>query len=432
MLKKRESASIMILPCFESSQERHQTMMRLVKMNPLAGVVAVIAGTLFLSEKSSSNDISWPSPTSSSLVGSPITVSYCEKNKEEPSTTSSSTSSFDFYSVGVNEEDVDTLVQSLLKDPSVNIPMMPDALEAQLYKSTILLTLNAVYSILGSLQGTRLLSHDLALSIERDGTANSPLSKALMLADDSTTNSRRNVNDKVLHQVAVRLLANPAVNSPWIPDQLEQQIYFACLQVIFRVTQIVLSTFKVTICGHDFTLQLGFDDEEFENLALSAAAAASLDDLSSSSSAAARHQLVTPVDLDLLASIARQAGVDDETNNDYWWNRMFTSSDFVRQLHVSLYGLVLGILDDLFLGQLKLQILSDIIGFDLVPATSTTNNTLILDDVFKDDGESPPCRKGSNSSGEPPSEGVSAAASFAAGVGVGLTLMAVLSSNTQR
>lgn len=182
-------------------------------------------------------------------------------------------------------------------------------------------------------------------------------------------------------------------------------------------------------------MQLAFDNEGLETAALSAA---SLDN----EAAAAAHRRMTPVDLDLLTSIARQAGVDDEMNtSDYWWNRMFTRSDFVRQLHASLYGLILGILDDIFLGQLKIQILSDTIGFDLVPAKNPYYGMKAPVAVEEEVEQVCESSSSSSSTGYKNSsqlshspEGVSSMmmGSFAAGVGVGVTLMAVLSSSNTK
>lgn len=328
------------------------------------------------------------------------TLTYCEGSEDE----AAPRARLDFASVGVNSDDVDALVKALMKDPSINMTMLPDALEAQLYKSIIILTLNAILNLLGYLQGARLLSHELSMSIERDPARGSDFAKTF------AEGGLPGVNDEVLGQVAKRLLANPAVNSALLPDKLEEQIYTSCLQVMFRVTQIILSTFKIHICGHDLTLKLA-SKEGLESAILSAA------------SRDVTNHRVTPIDLDLLTTFARRSGVDDETNTDSGWNRMFTRSDFVRQLHISLYGLILGILDDLFQGQLKVQILSDTISFDLVPTDHQQYGQ--KEDTDEDESAS------SNFPYVPPGERVPvesfAAASFAAGVGLGVTLMAVLS-----
>ena len=44
----------------------------------------------------------------------------------------------------VSLDDVNDLVKDILADPSINIPGLPDVVERQNYKTTTLLTLNAV------------------------------------------------------------------------------------------------------------------------------------------------------------------------------------------------------------------------------------------------------------------------------------------------
>lgn len=285
----------------------------------------------------------------------------CEmSSKGRPPTTD--TPNIKFSKMGVNREDVDALVRVIMKDPSVNMTMLPDPLEAQLYKSTILLTLNAIYSLLGLLDGVHILSHELTLSIERDDpTSQQQQDPPLNVIQPFFDGTIQGVNDDVLRTVAQRLLMNPAVNSPWIPDALEEQIYTSCLQVVFRVIQIVLATFKIEICGHDLTLQLASSPERLESAILAAA---------TSSGNGEYHHRITPIDLELLQSMAKRSGVDDTTHPDSsLWKRLFTRSDFVQQLHISLYGLILGILDDLFSGHLRVQVLSDDVVFDLVPSS---------------------------------------------------------------
>ena len=41
----------------------------------------------------------------------------------------------------------------------------------------------------------------------------------------------RNVNVEVLEQVADHMLANPAINSKMLPDNIEKQIYVNCMVV---------------------------------------------------------------------------------------------------------------------------------------------------------------------------------------------------------
>eukprot|EP00934_Nitzschia_sp_Nitz4_P009233 Nitzschia sp. Nitz4//scaffold18_size181773//10689//12010//NITZ4_001891-RA/size181773-snap-gene-0.267-mRNA-1//-1//CDS//3329539939//9223//frame0 len=337
----------------------------------------------------SSMDSSIQMPRSTTLV------SQCEATK--------------LSAAGIKESDINELVKELLKDSAVNITLLPDTIEAQLYKSTILLTLNALYYAVANFQGTRIFSHEIHLSVDRDSAAKSSVNiKALVKG------AAKNVDDEVLRQVADRLIADPVVNSPWIPDALEHQIYFACLQVVFRILYIALGSLSLQLLGHSVRLQLAPTNSADGAASLLETAALDQLTLEKSGDGMLRHRLgATPVDLNLLRASARQAGVDDETNTDWWWNRIFTRSDFVEQLHVSLYGLILGILDEIF-ANVEIKILSDSIQLDLVPCTTP------------DETNDEPTNATSDTNSD---EAVSfAAASFAAGLGMGVTIMAVLAN----
>lgn len=311
----------------------------------------------------------------------------------------------------VDEKDVDDLVRALLNDPAINIPLIPDAIEAQLYKSTIQLTINAVFWLVARLHGVRILSHEIDLTLERGSSwgrrrnTNSPprTTMAQALADGAA----KHVNDEVLREVADRLLENPAVNSSWIPDSIEHQIYTSCLLVVFRVLQVVLASFRICLCGHTVTLNLSGNPEySLEQRALNVV----------KGSTSPREKSFSSIDLDILRKKAREAGVDDQTNRDWFWNRIFTRSTFVEELHMTLYGLILSVLDDVFDDELKVHILSDAIQLDLVPA------------MPKDDGKDKTKTK-QEATEVDDGAGSFAVASFAAGMGVGMSLMAMLTQS---
>ena len=133
------------------------------------------------------------------------------------------------------------------------------------------------------------------------------------------------------------------------------------------------------------------------------------------------RSMLTPVDMEILRKMAKGAGVD-ERKDGWWWNRLFTSKDFVEQLHVSLYGLILGILDDVF-AELKIHVLSDTINLDLVAAKEPTIPKSEPEDTAIESSSAP-------ASSSAVSVGSFAAATFAAGVGVGVSLMAVISNSS--
>lgn len=312
-----------------------------------------------------------------------------------------------FQSIGVNERDVDELVKELLADPTVNISMVPDAIEKQLYKSTILLTLNAVYSLIFMLNGVNIFAHELCLTVDRNQKSKSVLSKAL------AKTAAAEIDDVILQEVADRMLQNPAINSVWIPDTLEREIYRACLQVIFRILQVVLSSVKIKLCGHELSLRLGSVSKELHQAALTVSAKDEKD----------RQSILTPIDMEILRKMAKGAGVN-EASDDYWWNRAFTSKEFVENLHVSLYSLILGVLDDVF-AELQIQVLSDTINLDLVAAKEIVPHE--VEEAAKEVATTNQASKSSNKTSMGVSVDSFAAASFAAGVGVGVALMAVIS-----
>ena len=149
----------------------------------------------------------------------------------------------------VNSEDVETLVDDVLGDPSINIKSMPDYLERQIYRFTIQLTLNALYKALGGLHGREILGHELQVSrVSRQ--LDNIHGDLLRIGEDTS------LHEDVLEAVADRLLENKNVNLQMVPDILERQIYANCLKIVFRVLDLLAASFKLTLCGHDIRLPL--------------------------------------------------------------------------------------------------------------------------------------------------------------------------------
>ena len=68
------------------------------------------------------------------------------------------------WPAGISAHDVDRLVSEVTSDPTINIASIPDALERQIYSSTMQLCLNAIYRSLANVHGARLLGHEFQLS----------------------------------------------------------------------------------------------------------------------------------------------------------------------------------------------------------------------------------------------------------------------------
>ena len=323
----------------------------------------------------------------------------------------------------VSQEDVDDLVEELLKDPSINLSLIPDGIEAQLYRSTVLLVINIVYSALWKLDGLQILAHELQLTRmlqHQDTITNEEYHRRRRaVTAEIISRSKNQVNDDVLEQIADRLLANETINATFVPDVVERELYVNCLKVIFRVLLILSNSFSISICGHDVRIVL-----EPSTLA----------DIALKESGVIAKSSRTEVDMELLQEFASQAGVKSNDNGpSSWSDRLRFREKLITRLHASLYGLILGIVDDI-LANTKLKILSDDIDLDMIPATDISNSKKgkkiqSLDhstDAKSNDENVIIGGKKDSTSGV--SVGSFAVASFAAGVGVGVAAMAALAT----
>ena len=249
---------------------------------------------------------------------------------------------------GISNEDVDFFIDGIMKDPTINIPGIPDYIEKMIYTSTVRLILNMVYSNVAQLHGCGLFAHQFQLRRYEE-----PKSAEMQEEHLNLMRGTAGIDETILEEVADRLLANKAVNNILIPDFIERQLYVNCLKLVFRVLDTIAASFRITVCGHDIRLHIEPSSiTAVDRGALIKAAAYSL----------------TKVDIEAVQAFARQAGVHDVADDAGFLQRIFDPSrkEFVAQLHASLYALILGILDDL-LANTELELLSDRIRVDIVP-----------------------------------------------------------------
>jgi hypothetical protein len=341
-----------------------------------------------------------------------ITTS-CEEAKEEtpaaPTDTTTTTTYKEapnpLWPSGISNDDVEALVQECLNDPTINIATIPDYLERQIYRSTILLTLNTLYQVLGGLHGSMMWGHELRLvKLPQDNEM--VKSNRIISLKDSVS-----IADDVLEQVVDQLMANTAVNQPLIPDVIERQIYKNCLTLIFRLLDLLTSSLQLQCCGHVVGLQIA--PIVSGNPTVQAAAV----------------QQATAIDPAQVLAYARSLGVHpDEQVNDArrsFFDRFFrpVQTEMLAQLHATLYALILGILDDV-LQHSQIRILSDTVVLDFVPvppdvlAAKQQQQQQSSVDGTIDDKVVPPLPEQSSSA--------LPLATFTAGLGMGMTLMVLL------
>jgi len=324
-------------------------------------------------------------------------------------------------SAGVSSAQVNALVDECLADPSINIRAIPDAVERALYQTTIQLTLNLVYQLLGRLHGATILRHELRL----ERTTN--LGHHSNNNELSLSQLRDNLNEPLLEDMAARLVASSHINQTLIPDALEVQLYANCLKIMFRLLDLLSATLAVQVCGHTFRLEITPQDKEllWE------------DWNKSGDNNNTNHQTSslagTPINSQLLLEYAlqQQGGVDlaeRARQNQSLLGRLlwpFRQDVFVAQLQASLYGLFLALLDHV-LERCSVQLLQDRVTVDLVPLTDEEwdQRQRAQGALVATDDDSPHSDGGGG--------GYLALASFTMGVGVGLSLMAYALNPKQR
>jgi hypothetical protein len=291
----------------------------------------------------------------------------------------------------VNEKSIQLLVKEILKDRKTNIRLLPDKIEAGLYRNIVRLTLNAFYQVIKNTDGKPLLmDHQLKLRHYPDS-----LSKTEAFASAKISH----VNVEVLEEVADRLLKNKNINQPLIPDILERQIYVNCLKVVFRILDIFQSSLRVNLCGHSLGLFLSNSTQPIE--------------IPSVASVRRATSILSNVSEEELLQYQLDAGLDHHRSGlfSFWGNQR---REWLSQVHATMFGLVVQIVQDM-LDQSEIELIGvGTIVMDLVPVISG-NTTTTKDKRVQ---VSPTLPKPSNS-----------IATFVSGMGLGAVLVVLLLNN---
>jgi hypothetical protein len=235
---------------------------------------------------------------------------------------------------GVSDRDIQAFFEQVLADSSMNVKGIPDVLEAELYRMTVRLVLDMVYSSIGAMHGMEFLAgHQIELKRRRE-TADEAATSLLFFKENS------GIDDAILEQVADRLLQNKAVNYTAVPDFVERQIYSNCLKLVFRLLDTLANTFCITICGHE--LRIYFDPIR-DNPSMM------VDRLAAITTAVAAPSAKSRINIEVLTA---------QLSNT-------SSSLFQQQVLLSVYTLVLSIIDDV-LANSEIKLLYDRVSFDVV------------------------------------------------------------------
>ncbi|KAI2492416.1 hypothetical protein MHU86_22155 [Fragilaria crotonensis] len=274
---------------------------------------------------------------------------------------------------GISEKDVNDFVDSVLTDSSINMSGIPDVVERSIYAATVTMTANLLYRAIAELHGIQLFGHELILKRQMSSTG-----KVVIDGDHF------GIDEEILEQVADRLLMNSSVNQTLVPDVVERQLYINCLKLIFHMLDSIAYSLRITFCGHD--LRLHFEP---------------------SKKPLAPKSSTTRVSSKDLLEVARRAVNPDGVYGD-----------FQVQLLASLYGLVLGLVDDL-LANTEIDMLSDKIKIDIVQGITETQQV------------SPDVRLSKTESARPKKSGTALVFGLGVGVGAAATI-AALSLSSRR
>jgi hypothetical protein len=222
----------------------------------------------------------------------------------------------------VDEEAIHKLTKEILKDPSMNIRMIPNKIEAILYKNIVRLTLNAVYGQIKKSNGhSFLFGHAIRMRYIR-GSA-----KEIGSFTEIATSEK---DVEILENVADRLLENKNINQPLIPDDLERQIYTNCLKIIVLVLGTVQSSLRMSIC--DYSMGFYFDPKP-NAIATTVAFDRALDVLSNADKSA-------------LEAYQQKAAVDIKGSGLSFYFSNYRRA-LLSQVHATMFGFVLHVVQDM-------------------------------------------------------------------------------------
>jgi len=138
----------------------------------------------------------------------------------------------------------------------------------------------------------------------------------------------------------------------------ERRLYHNCLQLVFRMIGMIAASLRVTVCGHEIGLDI--NRAEIMQPAVQRVAVS-----------------LNAINKAKIEELAAQAGFQGDdalaemgrSNGRGWMKRLVDRrrQAFLVKLHATLWGLILGIVDDL-LASTRIELLSDRISLDIVPS----------------------------------------------------------------
>lgn len=266
----------------------------------------------------------------------------------------------------------------------MNLSLIPDVVEHVVYHSTVKLTFNLFYKALGNLDGLGIVAGTSnsngtdtgsGRAIQLDRSSLFTMNSESQQLRSSWRSFQSSVDYKPLEELADTLLRNKAINQSLVPDPVERQLYLNCLKIMFWIFDIITSSVKLTFCGHTIAMTMnsasvtkryigsreqGQPQNSTIDLLVNRETTRSFSD-----------QLESLLEMDGCSpwdecgESSKRSKHRGLVQDGFTWLKQGVQSsitklhkDMVKTLNLSLYGLILAIVDDL-LKSTKIDILSD-------------------------------------------------------------------------
>eukprot|EP00929_Paragymnodinium_shiwhaense_P025653 TRINITY_DN15459_c0_g1_i1.p1 TRINITY_DN15459_c0_g1~~TRINITY_DN15459_c0_g1_i1.p1 ORF type:complete len:758 (+),score=207.74 TRINITY_DN15459_c0_g1_i1:149-2422(+) len=160
----------------------------------------------------------------------------------------------------IHDKQLQLVVDDMLKNKAVHIPMMPREAQRQLYVNCIHFMFNVVDDLIcRDAQQVTVMGHKLAFFLE-------PQDDADVYRWDSASMSYCSINEDVICEFVDELLACQNTNIAWLPDVFESQLYKGAIRLLLRVAEHAIGRLRVNVLGREVKMSLTSSvDEEANN-----------------------------------------------------------------------------------------------------------------------------------------------------------------------
>jgi hypothetical protein len=224
------------------------------------------------------------------------------------------------------KDQIEAYVDAILRDPSMNLPGLPDKIEKKIYTIGISLALTACLKVIFSANGKNVLGHHIELEVLK-GPVPAPPSRC------------KGGELAKIEKLVDELLKEEMINISWLPDKYEKPLYVNVIVAILTVMESFFAAARMDFLGQVLTVNLSPADDSLQQLAEKIIMVRRV------------SEEVLEAQLDLHFATAPPNWIPDS---------------FERPMYKTMYALVLCVIDEVF-KDMKINFLGDQVLFHLVP-----------------------------------------------------------------